>query len=138
MKRFEKEFSLKDIGEIAEEIIDKFGDHRIFSFYGEMGAGKTTLISKLVEKLNGQKASSPTFSLVNIYPGGKTVNHFDCYRIESNKDIESIGFEEYFYSGDYCFIEWPEKIETLIPENGIKIYMSVHSDEDKRFISINT
>ena len=134
----QKEITLNNIDAFAKEFLEHFGDYRIFSFYGGMGAGKTTFISKLVEKLNGQVASSPTFSLINVYPGSITVNHFDCYRIENKKDIESIGFEDYFYSGNYCFIEWPEIIETLIPENGIKIYMSVLPDENKRLISINT
>ncbi|PLW93830.1 MAG: tRNA (adenosine(37)-N6)-threonylcarbamoyltransferase complex ATPase subunit type 1 TsaE [Marinilabiliales bacterium] len=138
MDFFEKEIGLNELDELAEEILKLYGEYRIFSFYGGMGAGKTTLISKLVKKLNGQKASSPTFSLVNIYPGEIPVNHFDCYRIETEKDIKSIGFEDYFFSGDYCFIEWPEIIETLIPENGIKVYMSTLPDENKRLVSIKT
>lgn len=136
MDIFKREIGLNELDELAEEILKFYGEYRIFSFYGDMGAGKTTLISKLVKKLNGQEATSPTFSLVNIYRGKITVNHFDCYRIENKKDINSIGFEDYFYSGDYCFIEWPEVIETLIPENSIKIYMSILPDNNKRLVSI--
>ncbi len=136
MTELKKEVGLEELDDFADEIIEKFGKNRIFSFYGSMGSGKTTLISKLVKKLNGQESSSPTFSLVNVYEGDITIHHFDCYRLKGEKDIESIGFEEYFYSGNYCFIEWPEIIETLIPENSIKIYISVLSDRNKRLFRV--
>jgi tRNA threonylcarbamoyladenosine biosynthesis protein TsaE len=139
MKELRRDISLSNLEDFAKEVLETYKTNRIFSFYGEMGVGKTTLISKLVKLLTGEEASSPTFSLVNVYKGERTtVNHFDCYRIENSKDIESIGYEEYFYSGDYCFIEWPEKIETLIPQSGIKVYLSVHSKDEIRSVIIKT
>src|ERR1051326_4167203 len=111
---------VKDISEIpaaAKQLIKSFGYQRVIAFYGEMGAGKTTLIKAICEELRVQgNVSSPTFSIVNEYRSsdGKKVFHFDFYRLNSLGEAYDLGYEEYFYSGAWCFIEWPEKIAELL------------------------
>ncbi|HLV23632.1 MAG TPA: tRNA (adenosine(37)-N6)-threonylcarbamoyltransferase complex ATPase subunit type 1 TsaE [Moheibacter sp.] len=110
--------SLQELPQLATEIISKF-QHKIILFEGEMGAGKTTLIKEIIAQMGSQdETSSPTFSIVNEYETemGK-VFHFDLYRIKSEMEAYDFGIEEYLGSGNYCFIEWPERIENLIPEN---------------------
>ncbi|MFO8054221.1 MAG: tRNA (adenosine(37)-N6)-threonylcarbamoyltransferase complex ATPase subunit type 1 TsaE [Bacteroidales bacterium] len=111
---------------IARKILQGFPEARIFAFYGEMGAGKTTLIKAFCRELQTQEqASSPTFSLVNEYYSPRTgpVYHFDFYRMEKIEEVFDIGYEDYFYSGNYCLLEWPELIEQLLPEN--YVYISI-------------
>jgi len=126
----------------ARFVIDATPDQLFYAFSGDMGSGKTTLIQALVKELGStDPVSSPTFSLVNEYEiedgGVNTIYHFDFYRIESIEEVYDIGYEEYFYSNNYCFIEWPEKIETLLPENYIEIRISpVAGAENTRELTI--
>ncbi len=116
--------TVDNLSEIAKEIIKNAGNERIFSFYGMMGAGKTTLIKSIVKQLKSDdEVNSPTFSLVNEYETKENeyIYHFDFYRIEKLEELYDIGFEEYLYSGNYCLMEWPEKITELLPESYIKI-----------------
>jgi len=113
----------------ANELITASQGNRIWLFSGEMGAGKTTFI-KAIGKLLGVKESmaSPTFSIVNEYrTSNGTLFHFDFYRLKNEQEAYDIGVDEYFESGNYCFIEWPEKLETLIPESYFKITLQVQS-----------
>lgn len=114
--------------EIARQIISAFPDDRIFAFFGEMGAGKTTLIKDFCKVLGVKgNTSSPTFALVNDYKteSGKSIYHFDMYRIEDPSEAVRIGFEEYLDSGNYCFIEWPEKIHNLLPLSFVQVRIQV-------------
>jgi tRNA threonylcarbamoyladenosine biosynthesis protein TsaE len=128
-----------ELGFISEEIINSFPQNRIFTFEGEMGAGKTTLIKQICKKLNvADSMSSPTFSIVNEYltKTGESVYHFDFYRIKTETEALDIGIEEYFYSGSYCFIEWPEKIHNLLPDNFVKVQIKIK--ENHREINTQT
>jgi tRNA threonylcarbamoyladenosine biosynthesis protein TsaE len=109
--------SLSDLPEVAHLLVKAVSPHRIILFKGEMGAGKTTLIKSVCAALGVQgNVSSPTFSLVNEYatPAGEKIFHFDFYRIKTIREAYDMGYEEYFFSGNYCLVEWPEKIEELI------------------------
>lgn len=121
-----------DLPPVARQILESFSDQTVFVFYGKMGAGKTTLIKALCEALGVMDAtSSPTYSVVNQYltESGVTVYHFDFYRLEDEEEVYDIGYEEYIYSGDTCFIEWPERIENLLPPNYVSITISEHNTE---------
>jgi tRNA threonylcarbamoyladenosine biosynthesis protein TsaE len=129
--------SLEDLGELAKQIVN-LTDQKVFAFYGEMGAGKTTLIKKIVEVLgSNDEVSSPTFSLVNEYfsETAGTIYHFDFYRIESEDEVFDIGYEDYLYSSHYCFIEWPEKIANLLPSSYVKV--TIKDQESKRLITLS-
>lgn len=119
--------SVSSLSAAAQSILEAASSQKIFLFYGEMGAGKTTLIKELCRQLGVQEqASSPTFAIVNEYKGTKgKVFHFDFYRLKNQTEAMDMGYEEYFYSGDYCFIEWPEKIPDLLPEHYIRISIAV-------------
>lgn len=129
--------SLSALAQAAEEIIMQAGTQKIFLFYGEMGAGKTTLIKELCRQLGvKEQATSPTFSIVNEYKGTSgNIYHFDFYRLKNQTEALDMGYEEYFYSGDYCFIEWPEKIPDLLPEHYIRISIAADAKQ-QRHISI--
>lgn len=130
-------YTLQEISKIAKEII-KNVNCKILLFHGEMGAGKTTLIKELVKQLGvNEIASSPTFSLVNEYKTntGQTIYHFDFYRINSEEEAFDIGVEEYFYSNNWCFIEWGEKVENLLPLDIININIGILS-KNQRTIEI--
>lgn len=130
-------YSISDNSTLAKSILDAFPSERIFAFYGEMGAGKTTLIKDFCTVLGVEgNTSSPTFSLVNEYKtkAGKSIYHFDMYRIDDPKDAVRIGFEEYLDSGNYCFIEWPEKIMKLLPESFVQVRVQL-TPELHRIIS---
>jgi tRNA threonylcarbamoyladenosine biosynthesis protein TsaE len=110
--------SLSELPELAKKMLKSFGEQKVIAFYGEMGAGKTTIIKALCEELGvTDTISSPTFSLVNEYRGarGQKIYHFDFYRLKSTIEAYDMGYEEYFYSKAYCLIEWPEKLEELMP-----------------------
>ncbi|NGM62358.1 tRNA (adenosine(37)-N6)-threonylcarbamoyltransferase complex ATPase subunit type 1 TsaE [Sphingobacterium sp. SGG-5] len=131
--------SLSDLPDVAQEIISTFPEERIFLFYGNMGAGKTTLIHALCVTLGVQEqTSSPTFSIVNEYSAEKgTLYHFDFYRLKNESEAYDLGYEEYFYSGNYCFVEWPEKIANLLPEQYLKIAVEA-TENQQRTITIET
>ncbi|GGH10372.1 tRNA (adenosine(37)-N6)-threonylcarbamoyltransferase complex ATPase subunit type 1 TsaE [Mucilaginibacter phyllosphaerae] len=129
--------STTDLPQTANAILNFAGDTRIFLFYGDMGAGKTTLIKAMCAALDVSDAvTSPTFSIVNEYAGKNgPVYHFDFYRLKDQSEALDMGYEEYFYSGNYCFIEWPEKISNLIPDSytGVRIQVV---DANSRQITI--
>ena len=125
-----------ELDSIAQQILKHY-KIKVFLLFGIMGVGKTTFIKSLCKALNVVDiVSSPTFSIVNQYlnKDNDIVYHFDFYRTNNNEEIFDIGYEEYIYSSSYCFIEWPEKIESLLPNNYIKIEMTL--EEDKRIINI--
>lgn len=127
----EKITTIEGLKNAAANLIKQFPEHRIFAFYGKMGAGKTTFIQAICKNLGSpDNVTSPTFALINEY---NTVNldsifHFDFYRIKNLEEAYDLGYEEYLYSGNYCFIEWPEMIETLLPEKIIKVKILVENN----------
>ena len=129
--------SLSELSDVAREIIDSLEGRTVVLFRGEMGAGKTTLISRIVEELGAEdNVTSPTFAIVNQYEGTECrIYHFDFYRIERLEEAYDFGYEEYFYSGDLCLVEWPEKIEPLLPEDAMQVMIRV-VDEDSRVFEI--
>ena len=147
--------SLENIREAAREFISMIGEHRVFAFYGKMGAGKTTFIKAVCEELGVKDViTSPTFAIVNEYtidstltsnlstltspPSPLTSNniyHFDFYRIKKVEEVYDMGYEDYFYSGALCFIEWPELTEDLLPDDAIRVDIGV-DDNDKRYLSL--
>lgn len=114
--------------EAARALLEAAGGARVFALYGKMGAGKTAFIGALVQALGvAERSSSPTYALVNEYLGGDgdPVYHFDFYRIESVEEAYDMGFEEYVYSGSYCFIEWPERIAEVLPDEAVRVFVEV-------------
>jgi tRNA threonylcarbamoyladenosine biosynthesis protein TsaE len=113
--------------QVAEEILSSCENERIFAFYGNLGAGKTTLIKRFCSLLGVEEAvSSPTFNLVNVYEGEEyEIYHFDFYRIKDEMEALGIGAQEYFDSGEYCLIEWPERIPNLLPEEAVTIQIEI-------------
>ena len=126
---------LQDIGRAAEEFLSQIGDNRILAFYAPMGAGKTTFTSALCHCLGVKEdaVSSPTFAIVNEYRtgSGEPMYHFDFYRIENIREALDIGFYDYIDSGCLCIMEWPENIEDLLPEETLRIHISVKPDESR-------
>ena len=128
--------NIDSIREAAREFISQIGEHRVFAFYGKMGAGKTTLIKAICEELGVTDViTSPTFALVNEYtpntlhlPPSTKVFHFDFYRIKRIEEVYDMGYEEYFYSGSLCFIEWPELIEDLLPDDAVPVTIQENPD----------
>ncbi|WP_254529001.1 MULTISPECIES: tRNA (adenosine(37)-N6)-threonylcarbamoyltransferase complex ATPase subunit type 1 TsaE [unclassified Sphingobacterium] len=120
----------------AAWLIENAGDKRVFVFQAPMGAGKTTFIKAICAYLQVEDStSSPTFSIVNEYHSENgPIYHFDFYRLKSEQEAFDLGYEEYFYSGDYCFIEWPEKIPNLIPEDAAVIKIEVTEDQSRTII----
>lgn len=127
--------TIKDLDHIedaAREFIGQMGDDTVFAFYGKMGAGKTTFIKALC-KLLGVKdeVNSPTFAIINEYRSETTaelIYHFDFYRIKKLEEVYDLGYEDYFYSGALCFIEWPELVEELLPLDSKKVTINENSD----------
>ncbi len=119
----------------ARQFVEAMGERRIFAFYGKMGAGKTTFIKAICEALGVEDVvTSPTFAIVNEYGADGAfdrVYHFDFYRIKNLREAYDIGCEEYFYSGCPCFIEWPELVEELLPENTVNVSIEVRDDESR-------
>ena len=129
--------SQNDLSTVAEDFLRKHADERVFGFYGEMGAGKTTLIKEICRQLGvTATTSSPTFAIVNEYftAEGEPVYHFDFYRIDSIDEAVKIGFDDYLYSGDYCFIEWTEKVEEMLPDDYVRVDIKVLEDGRREFI----
>lgn len=124
--------NVSELENVAEKILQTYPTCKIFTFQGSMGAGKTTLIKYFCKKLQVKdNTSSPTFSVVNEYvtANEEKIYHFDFYRIKEKTEIYDIGYEDYLYSNAYCFIEWPENAEGLIPENALKINITVSGKE---------
>ena len=121
---------IEHIREAARQFISQMGDARVFAFYGTMGAGKTTFIKAICEELGVEDViTSPTFAIVNEYGmGGGRLFHFDFYRIKRLEEVYDMGYEDYFYSGHLCFIEWPELIEKLLPADAVRIAISLSPD----------
>ncbi len=123
--------------QVAEELLTEFKNNRVFTFSGNLGSGKTTFIKYLCKVLGVQgQVSSPTFALVNEYQGkSHVIYHFDFYRVKGVHEAYDMGYEEYFYSGNYCFIEWPELIKELIPPDAVNIHIYI-KDKGNREIEI--
>ena len=136
------EITIKDkkhLHSAAKELIKNFGKNKIVAFYGEMGAGKTTIIKAICEELKAVDIiSSPTFTLVNEYKtaGGETIYHIDFYRIKKQEEVFDFGIEEYLTGDSWCFMEWPELVEEILPSETIKIRISVDGSE-QRILSIS-
>ena len=123
--------SIDTIESAAREFIAQMGDSRIFAFYGAMGAGKTTFVKALCEAMGvTDTVNSPTFAIVNEYdtPSGLPIYHFDFYRIKRLAEVYDMGYEDYFYGRGLCFIEWPELIEELLPEETVKVTITEQPD----------
>ena len=146
--------NIGEIREAAQAFIETIGQHRVFAFYGKMGAGKTTFIKAVCEELGVEDVvTSPTFAIVNEYtpipeqgsptrslsslllPPSSKIFHFDFYRIKRIEEVYDMGYEEYFYSGSLCFIEWPELIEDLLPDDAIRVTITENPDGTRTVMS---
>ena len=124
---------ISQIREAARQFVGQIGEHRVFAFYGKMGAGKTTFIKAICEELGVTDViTSPTFAIVNEYEG--PIYHFDFYRIKRIEEVYDMGYEDYFYSGALCFIEWPELIEELLPDDAVRVNI-VEQPDGSRLVS---
>jgi tRNA threonylcarbamoyladenosine biosynthesis protein TsaE len=122
---------LDSLHSVAKDFLKLIGDSKIIAFYGAMGAGKTTFIKALCDVLGVQDTvNSPTFAIVNEYTDdeGNPIYHFDCYRIKKIEEAYDLGYDQYFFSGNYCFIEWPEMLEELLPEDTKKVIITERKD----------
>ncbi|MCJ8211772.1 tRNA (adenosine(37)-N6)-threonylcarbamoyltransferase complex ATPase subunit type 1 TsaE [Mucilaginibacter sp. RS28] len=128
---------LSDLPNAADKLLEFAADARVFLFYGEMGAGKTTFTKAICERLSvTEPVSSPTFSIINEYKGTTgSIFHFDFYRLKNQSEALDMGYEEYFYSGNYCLIEWPEKIPDLLPEHYVKVSIRALSPTSREIIA---
>ena len=134
---------LKHINEAAREFVSLIGDSTVFAFYGKMGAGKTTFIKAICEELGVEDViTSPTFAIVNEYSltshllplTSSSIYHFDFYRIKKLEEVYDMGFEDYFYSGALCLIEWPELIEEVLPEDAVKVSITEKEDGSRAIL----
>ena len=119
------------IREAAREFIEHIGERRVFAFYGKMGAGKTTFVKAICEELGVDDViTSPTFAIINEYetPSNTPIYHFDFYRIKKLEEVYDMGYEDYFYSGALCFIEWPELIEDILPDDAVRVSIAEQED----------
>lgn len=127
--------SLGELGIVANAVLDALDGRTVVAFNAPMGAGKTTLISQIAHELGVEDdVTSPTFAIVNHYEGERTIYHFDMYRIEREAEALDFGIEEYLYSGELCLVEWPEKIETLLPEDTMVVEIEIVDDNRRRFV----
>lgn len=129
--------TLDNLGAAAAEFLEAVGDNRLIAFYGNLGAGKTTFIKELCSRLGVEdNVCSPTFTIVNEYRAadGDSVFHFDFYRIDSLREAEDLGLEEYFYSGCFCFMEWPEKVAELLPEEVVEVRIEPVDEVTRRIL----
>ena len=125
---------LSDLNEAAEKFLSLTKEYSVIAFYGEMGAGKTTFITAICERLGVQDlVNSPTFTIVNEYQAedNRPIYHFDFYRINDLREVIDMGFEEYIDSDGLCLIEWPEKIDALIPEETLKVKINIIDDKTR-------
>ena len=124
--------NIDSIREASRQFVAATGENTVFAFYGKMGAGKTTFIKAVCEELGVEDViTSPTFAIVNEYRSdttGELIYHFDFYRIKKIEEVYDMGYEDYFYSGALCFIEWPELIEELLPEEAVKVTIEENAD----------
>ena len=138
-----KEFHINgvdELGQVADYLISLRNESDIIAFYGPMGAGKTTLIKNLCHKMGvTDEVNSPTFAIVNEYVTieGESVYHFDFYRIKKLEEVFDIGYDNYFYSGNLCLLEWPEMIDPLMPDRFIRVDIALGETDDSRKISVS-
>lgn len=127
-----------DLADVAQELLQVAGPCRVWTFAGELGAGKTTLIRALCTQLGvpAAEVTSPTFALINEYQANhtKTVYHMDLYRLQSLEEALDIGVEDYFYSGSYCFVEWPEVVAPILPEGTMTIKLEITGDSMRKIL----
>ena len=129
--------SLGDLHKVADLVLSSLEGRNVVAFFAPMGAGKTTLISAIMEQTGSEDiVTSPTFALVNQYytADREPVYHFDFYRINSINEAFDMGYEEYFYSGDLCLVEWPEKVEQLLPEDTMVVKIEILDEKSRRFL----
>ena len=128
--------NIDTIRESAREFIQNIGEHKVFAFYGKMGAGKTTFVKAICEELGVEDViTSPTFAIVNEYEAhDQSIFHFDFYRIKRLEEVYDMGYEDYFYSGALCFIEWPELIEDVLPEDAVRVNIEEQPDGSRLVI----
>jgi tRNA threonylcarbamoyladenosine biosynthesis protein TsaE len=127
---------IEHIREAAREFIEHIGERRVFAFYGKMGVGKTTFVKAICEELGVDDViTSPTFAIINEYtpsslllPPSSKIFHFDFYRIKKLEEVYDMGYEDYFYSGALCFIEWPELIEEILPDDAVRVSITEQED----------
>lgn len=127
--------SIDDIAQAARDFKAAIGEHRVIAFHGEMGAGKTTFIKALCAEFGvTDNVASPTFAIINEYLAGdgSTIYHFDLYRMETIADLQNIGVEDYFYSGNFCLVEWPELAEPLLPGDTLHVTITVLPDKTRK------
>ncbi len=141
MKKVIKIATLDAINDAAQEFVASMGDETVYAFYGDMGAGKTTFINALARALGVEDdtTNSPSFSIINEYRSDTTaelIYHFDLYRLESLEEAFDIGVEDYFDSGALCFLEWPERIDDILPDDTVKVSIKV-LDDDSREITLD-
>ena len=133
--------TLDDLEAAAYKFLTEMGDFTVFAFYGEMGAGKTTFINALCRLLGVETdiTSSPSFAIINEYRSDVTaelIYHFDCYRLENEAEAQDLGAEDYFDCGAVCLIEWPERIEGLLPDDTVRVEITVNPDDDSRLVKM--
>lgn len=132
--------SLADIQEAAHQFVSAMGDNNVFAFYGKMGAGKTTFVKAVCECLGVTDViNSPTFAIVNEYrsdKAGELIYHFDFYRIKRIEEVYDMGYEDYFYSGALCFIEWPELVEEVLPLDAVRVDIE-EKEDGSRLVKFN-
>lgn len=134
--------SIEGLPAAAREFAALMGDETVYAFHGEMGAGKTTFIRALVEQLgvDPEEANSPSFSIINEYRSDTTaelIYHFDLYRLESVDEALEIGVEDYFDSGALCLLEWPERIEALLPDDTVVVKITIDPADNSRLLTVN-
>lgn len=129
--------SLEEIGIAAKQFVLAMGEKKVFAFYGKMGAGKTTFIKAVCEELGVKDViNSPTFAIVNEYVDGQgePIYHFDFYRIKKEQEVLDLGYEDYVYSGYVCFMEWPELIENLLPDDTVRVVIEEEMDGSRKIL----
>lgn len=131
--------SLAELPAATEKFVEQMGDETVYAFYGEMGAGKTTFINALCRRLGVEDdvANSPSFAIINEYRSDETaelIYHFDLYRLDSIDEALEIGVEDYFDSGALCLLEWPERIEDILPDDTVKVEIRVNDDHSRDII----